>query len=122
MTADRLTQALCRIDAGRLRRDLFHLARDPLGYRRLNHTRPGQVVSTLDEADGFIAARLEATGWSVEREAVPVQAFRGDRSKPKAHQYSTPARTRTITARTMCPSTSTWRGRRPWPGLPWRPC
>jgi Iap family predicted aminopeptidase len=81
---------LDRIDADRLAAHVRHLACDPLPYRKLNHTRPGCARSTLDEADDYVMARLEAWGYSVEREPVPVQAFRCDASKPKAHQYSAP--------------------------------
>ena len=71
-------------------RHLFYLAQDPLPYRKLNHTLPGHEKSTLDEADDYITGQLAGWGYPVEREPVPVQAFRCDASKPKAHQYSKP--------------------------------
>jgi len=74
-----------------LRRDIFHLAKEPLPFRKLNYTVPGHSRCTLYEADDFIRDRLRACGWRVEDEPVQVQAFRCDASKPKAHQYSPPA-------------------------------
>jgi Zn-dependent M28 family amino/carboxypeptidase len=59
-------------------------------YRKLNLTLPGHKKSTLDEADDYLAAHLEAWGYRVEREGVQVQAFRRDTSKPKSAQYSPP--------------------------------
>ena len=82
--------ALARVDAARLEHALFYLSRDPLPFRKLNYTRPGLEVSSLEEGDAFIGAQLERAGWPVEREAVQVQAFRCDTAKPKAHQYSPP--------------------------------
>jgi len=83
--------ALDRVDADRLRQDLFHLSSDPLPFRKLNYTVPGHAQSSLDEADDYIARRLDEAGWTTAREPVVVQAFRCDTSKPKAHQYSTPS-------------------------------
>lgn len=74
-----------------IRRHLFYLAKDPLPFRKLNYTRPGQQKSSLHEADDYIAAELQKWGYQVEREEVMVQAFRRDPKKPKAHQYSRPA-------------------------------
>jgi hypothetical protein len=78
------------IDIKRMSSSLFHLAKDPLPYRKLNLTLPGHVKSTLEEADDFIAGQLESWGYSVQREAVRVQAFRRDVRKPKQEQYSPP--------------------------------
>jgi len=39
------------VDASRMTRHLFHLAKDPLPFRKLNLTLPGHDKSTLDEAD-----------------------------------------------------------------------
>lgn len=91
MTTDPIPHWLARVDAERLRRDLFTLSKDPLPCRRLNYTRPGHDRCTLYEADDFIQARLESIGYAVEREGVEVQAYRCDASKPKAQQYSRPA-------------------------------
>ena len=69
---------------------LFHLAKDPLPFRKLNFTLPGHAKNTLYEADDYIAAQLQAWGYTVEREGVQVQAFRRDTTKPKNAQYSPP--------------------------------
>ncbi len=78
------------VDRGRMSRDLFYLAKDPLPFRKLNLTLPGHEKNTLHEADDYLAGQLEARGYRVEREGVQVQAFRCDTSKPKQHQYSSP--------------------------------
>ena len=78
------------VDAKRMSGNLFHLAKDPLPYRKLNLTLPGHAKSTLEEADDFIAGQLESWGYSVQREAVRVQAFRRDTRKPIQEQYSPP--------------------------------
>ncbi len=74
----------------RIRRDVLRLAEDPLPFRKLNYTLPGHEKCTLHEADDLISAELAGAGWAVEREAVQVQAFRCDASKPKPRQYSPP--------------------------------
>jgi len=81
---------LAQVDAARLQADLHHLACNPLPCRRVNLTLPGHAQSTLDEADDFICARLESLGYSVEREPVPVQAFRCEMSKKKSTWYARP--------------------------------
>ncbi len=91
MTKDPIPGLMARIRQRRLREQLFHLAKDPLPYRKLNYTIPGHEKNTLYEADDFIAAQLEASGYPVEREGVQVQAFRCDTSKPKASQFAPPA-------------------------------
>jgi hypothetical protein len=78
------------VDAGRISKHLFCLAKDPLPYRKLNLTLPGHEKNTLYEADDYLAGKLEAWGYRVEREGVRVQAFRRDTSKPKHAQYSPP--------------------------------
>ena len=74
-----------------IRRHLFYLSKDPLPFRKLNYTRPGQTKNTLYEADDYISGQLASWGYEVAREEVLVQAFRCDPRKPKAHQYSPPA-------------------------------
>src|SRR4030042_450482 len=78
------------VDPGRISKHLFYLAKDPLPYRKLNLTLPGHEKNTLYEADDYLAGKLEAWGYRVEREGVRVQAFRRDTSKPKSAQYSPP--------------------------------
>ena len=79
-----------RVSTKRLRRDLFHLCRDPLPFRKVNYTRPGQSVNSLAEADDFIRAQLESTGHEVSVTMHRVQAYRCDKTKPLHHWYSTP--------------------------------
>lgn len=74
-----------------MRQRLYYLAQDPLPYRKLNYVLPGHTKSTLDEADDYLQAQLESFGYAVEKEPVPVQAYRCGASKPKSHQYSAPA-------------------------------
>ena len=78
------------VDAERMSKHLFYLAKDPLPYRKLNFTLPGHEKNTLYEADDYLAGQLESWGYRVEREGVQVQAYRRDTSKPKQHQYSRP--------------------------------
>jgi len=78
------------VDPERISKNLFYLAKDPLPYRKLNLTLPGHEKNTLYEADDYLAGKLEAWGYRVEREGVKVQAFRRDTSKPKHAQYSAP--------------------------------
>ena len=85
---DPIPTLLAQVDAERMRRGLFYLAKDPLPFRKLNYTLPGHSKSTLHEADDYIQAQLESWGYVVEREAVRVQAFRCDRSKPPSRQWS----------------------------------
>jgi len=86
-----IAQLIERVDAERLTRRLFHLAKDPLPFRKANATLPGHARSTLDEADDYIADTLIGNGYDVMREACRAQAFRCDAAKPMAHQYSPPA-------------------------------
>jgi hypothetical protein len=74
----------------RMSRHLFALAKDPLPYRKLNFTLPGHEKNTLYETDDYLAEKLKAWGYQLEREGVPVQAFRRDSTKPKRAQYAPP--------------------------------
>ena len=82
-----IPEILARVDEERLREIVFGLA-GALPCRTVNHTRPGQTRSTLDEADDYVESLLDSWGYRVERECVPVQASRCDLSMPKAHQHS----------------------------------
>jgi len=88
--SDIIPDFIKQVDPQRLSRNLFHLSKDPLPYRKLNYTIPGHAKNTLYEADDFIQTNLESWGYSVEKEGVQVQAFGCDTSKPKAHQYAPP--------------------------------
>ncbi len=78
------------VDAERMSKNLFHLSKDPLPYRKLNFTVPGHAKNTLYETDDYLTEKLESFGYRVQREGVRVQAFRRDTTKPKQHQYSPP--------------------------------
>jgi hypothetical protein len=78
------------IDGRRIGEHVHYLAHDPLPFRKVNYTRPGQSKCSLDEADDYLQAQLLSYGLLTEKEPVAVQAFRCDVSKPKAHQYSPP--------------------------------
>ncbi|MCX6992930.1 MAG: M28 family peptidase [Kiritimatiellaeota bacterium] len=82
---------LQRVSADRIRHDLFYLCRDPLPFRKVNYTRPGQSMNSLAEADAFIRGQIEAAGYAVTTTTYRVQPFRCDRTKPLHHWYSTPA-------------------------------
>ena len=85
-----IRDVLEQVSADRIRRDLFYLCRDPLPFRKVNYTRPGQSVNSLAEADAFIRGRLEAAGYDVATTHHQVQAWRCDKTKPLHHWYSPP--------------------------------
>ncbi|MCC7491317.1 MAG: M28 family peptidase [Fimbriimonadaceae bacterium] len=90
MATTQIRDRLAQVSLARLRADLYHLCADPLPCRRANVTLPGHQQSTLAEADAYLAAQLAAVGLTVERESVPVQAYRCDMSKPPTQWYSAP--------------------------------
>lgn len=81
---------LQRVSAERIRRDLFHLCRDPFPFRKVNYTRPGQSVDSLAEVDNFICSQLDSAGYEVTSTTYRVQAFRCDNTKPLHHWYAKP--------------------------------
>ena len=85
-----IQDALQQVSADRIRRDLFYLSRDPLPFRKVNYTRPGQSMNSLAEADAFIRGRLESAGYDVTTTHHQVQAWRCDKTKPLHHWYSPP--------------------------------
>jgi len=90
MKKDPIPALIARVSERLLRKHLFHLAKDPLPFRKINCTLPGHAKHTLAETDDFIQGKLEGWGYPVEREGCLVQAFRCDVTKPKAHQYGKP--------------------------------
>jgi hypothetical protein len=86
-----LQDLLKAVSLARLRCDLFHLAGSPLPFRKVNYTRPGQSLASLDEADAYLQAQLQGAGWEVRRTPYRVQPFRCDCTKPLHHWYSAPA-------------------------------
>jgi hypothetical protein len=85
-----IRRLISAVDSERISKHLFYLAKDPLPFRKLNLTLPGHEKNTLYEADDYLAGKLEASGYCVQREGVQVQAFRRDTSKPIHAQYSRP--------------------------------
>ena len=85
-----IQDALKHVSAKRIRRDLFYLCREPLPFRKVNYTRPGQSDNSLAEADDFIRDQLESTGYRVTSTTYRVQPFRCDNTKPLHHWYSNP--------------------------------
>lgn len=88
---DPIPALLQQVDPERLRATVHYLTVDPLPFRKCCYTRPGQSKCSLYEADDYLQAQLESSGYTVEKEGVQVQSYRCDSSKPKAHQYSPPA-------------------------------
>jgi len=85
-----IEDVLQRVSADRIRRDLFYLCRDPLPFRKVNYTRPGQNLNSLAEADAFVRGQLESVGYEVATTICRVQPFRCDSTKPLHHWYSAP--------------------------------
>lgn len=85
-----IQKLLQQVSADRIRRGLLYLCRDPLIFRKVNYTRPGQIMNSLAEADDFIRGQLESAGYEVTSTAHRVQAFRCDSTKPLHHWYSAP--------------------------------
>lgn len=87
---DQIAQCIERIDASRIRADVSHLSSLPLPFRKANATLPGHRKSTLEETDDFLVDRLTRWGYAPTREAVKVQAFGFDATKPAARAYAKP--------------------------------
>jgi len=81
---------LRKVSGERIRNDLHYLCSDPLPFRKACFTRPGQSVSSLAEADAYIAGQLESAGLTVASTSHRVQSFRCDSSKPIHHWYAKP--------------------------------
>ena len=90
MTHDPIVDLIQRVDALRIRDDLFYLSKDPLPFRKANYPVPGRSTHTLDEADAFIKSRLESWGYTVEKEACQAQASRSRTSRIKSLMQSAP--------------------------------
>jgi hypothetical protein len=87
---DPIAELIGRVDAGRIRADLYHLCDSPLPFRKVNCTLPGHKKSTLDETDDFLIERLRRLGYSPWREPAKAQAFGFDATKPRARAYAMP--------------------------------
>ncbi len=81
---------LSQVSENNLRRGVFHIAKDPLPFRKANYTVPGHKRSSLDETDDWIETQLRTSGYKVEREQCKVQAFSCDLKKKRHHTYAPP--------------------------------
>ena len=76
LDTNQTTRELIRnVDAETMSESLFHLAKDPLPFRKLNFTLPGHEKNALYEADDYLAGKLESWGYATEREGCQVQAI-----------------------------------------------
>ncbi len=83
-------QLLAEVSQERLRRDLFHLCRDPFSFRTVLYTRPWQKKNSLDETDEFIASEMRKYSPLVALIPNRIQPFRCDSAKPLHHWYDRP--------------------------------
>ncbi|MBD3183474.1 M28 family peptidase [Candidatus Poribacteria bacterium] len=90
MSYENIAKMIDKVDMERMKSRLFYMSKDPLPYRKVNYTIPGNTKNSLEEADDFIAQNLETAGYTVEREECKAQAFRRDTSKPLKSQFSPP--------------------------------
>jgi hypothetical protein len=88
--ADIIPALLAEINEENLRRNLFHIAKDPIPFRKVNYRVPGHKRSTLEETDDWIEKQMRGWGYLVEREKCEVQAFSCDLKKPRHHTYAPP--------------------------------
>lgn len=79
-----------KVDQERIKEGVYYISEDPLPRRVLNYTRPGQSISSLEEADKWIMDQLRKSGYQPELDSTKVRAFGRDTSKPLAQQYATP--------------------------------
>ena len=63
MTNDPVPGLIEQVDGVRMKADVVYLAQDPLPFRKLNYTRPGQTKCSLYEADDYIQGKLESWGY-----------------------------------------------------------
>ncbi len=85
-----IAEMIAQVSQDALRDAIFYLSKNPLPYRKVNYTRPGQSKSTLDETDDFLEGKLRGWGYVVEKNSYRAQAFRCDRNKPRHCWFSTP--------------------------------
>lgn len=79
-----------KVNMERIKKGVYYLAEDPLPRRVLNWSRPGQTLSSLEEADAWIIGQLRRSGYKPELDSTMVRAFGRDRSKPLSQQYAPP--------------------------------
>ena len=85
-----IADLVAQVSEEELRRVIFHLAKDPLPYRRVNYTRQGQTKNSLQETDDFTEETLKGWGYSVTRTDHRAQPFGLDVTKRRHHLYTAP--------------------------------
>lgn len=85
-----ISALLGQVSVDLMRQNLHYLSQDPLPRRVLNWKAPCHPLSSLEEADGWIAQQLVGWGYTPEFDQTQVRAFGRDLSKPLAHQYAAP--------------------------------
>jgi hypothetical protein len=91
MTYDLIPSLIAQIQEENIKHSIDFLAGDPLRYRKVNYTRPGQTKNSLEEADDFISACLESSGYTVARHGVQVRPLRPDPDRPGTSAFIEPA-------------------------------
>ena len=86
---DNIQKLIRQVNQEYLSNDLFYLAKE-LPCRTLNFTLEGHEKCVLYEADDFIQGKLESYGYSLDKEAVPVQAFVPDPCVPHGFRKPLP--------------------------------
>lgn len=81
---------LAQVNADLIRQSLYQLSQKPFSRRVLNWSLPCHSLSSLEEADAWIAQQLMAWGYTPEYDQTQVRAFGRDLSKPLAQQYAAP--------------------------------
>ena len=80
MSNNLILDLIKQIDSNQLCKNLFSLSKEPLPYRKLNYTVPGDSKNTLYQADDFIQKKLESWGYTVEKEGVEVRTVNSEES------------------------------------------
>ena len=84
------TSLLSQVSLENLRRDLFHLCRDPFSFRTVTYTAPWHTKNSLDETDDFLVERLRALGTSPRVIPNRVRPYRCEEKKDIHRWYSFP--------------------------------
>ena len=85
-----ISELLHQVSLENLRRDLFHLCRDPFSFRTVSYTAPWHTKNSLDETDDFLLERLRALGTLPRVIPNRVRAYRCDEKKDIHRWYSFP--------------------------------
>ncbi|MBP5301009.1 MAG: M28 family peptidase [Victivallales bacterium] len=85
-----IASKLALVSLENLRRDLFHICRDPFSFRTVSYTAPWHSKNSLDEMDDFLLERLNSLGVATRVVENRVRPYRCDERKPLHHWYSAP--------------------------------